>query len=213
MRCGLRNRVVIGVHAGSFRTVRGRTLLAVVADEVSFWKDESSALPDVETYRACMPSLASTGGMWIGISTPYRRLGLLHQKHRDHFGQDGDDVLVVQGNSKAFNLMLDAMLIESAMAADPESALAEWQGEFRSDIAQFLGDELIDGAVDNGRPLELSPRSNLRYVAFVDPSGGRGDSSRFASATRKATASSPTWCAASTRRSIRRRSPLGMQRC
>jgi len=26
--------------------------------------------------------------------TPYRRLGLLHQKYRDHFGVDSDDVLV-----------------------------------------------------------------------------------------------------------------------
>jgi len=24
--------------------------------------------------------------MLIGISTPYRRIGLLHQKHRDYFG-------------------------------------------------------------------------------------------------------------------------------
>jgi hypothetical protein len=37
--------------------------------------------------------------MLTGISTPYRRLGLLHQKHRDHFGVDDDNVLVVQGTS------------------------------------------------------------------------------------------------------------------
>src|SRR5262249_23473137 len=54
----LRNGVAIAVHAQSFRSVRGRTLLAVVADEISFWRDEASAVPDVETYRACLPSLA-----------------------------------------------------------------------------------------------------------------------------------------------------------
>src|SRR5262245_38738209 len=40
----LRNNVVIAVHSNSFRNVRGRTLLAVIADEMAFWRDESSAL-------------------------------------------------------------------------------------------------------------------------------------------------------------------------
>ena len=44
----------------SFRTARGQTLLAVVGDEVSYWKDESSAQPDVETYRAVLPSLVAS---------------------------------------------------------------------------------------------------------------------------------------------------------
>src|SRR5215831_16385712 len=99
----LRNGVVIAVHSNSYRTVRGRTLVACVLDEVSFWRDESTATPDTETYTAILPSLATTNGMLVGISTPYRKIGLLHQKWRDHFGVNGDDVLVVQGASKAFN--------------------------------------------------------------------------------------------------------------
>src|SRR5262245_8401732 len=74
----LANDVIIGVHVNNFRTVRGKTLLAAIFDEVSFWRDEVSATPDIETYRACMPSLIASGGMLIGISTPYRRMGLLH---------------------------------------------------------------------------------------------------------------------------------------
>jgi hypothetical protein len=58
----LANNIVIAVHVNSFRTVRGKTLLACIFDEVSFWKDEASALPDVETYRACLPSLIASGG-------------------------------------------------------------------------------------------------------------------------------------------------------
>jgi hypothetical protein len=99
----LHNSVIIGVHACSHRSVRGRTLLACIFDETAFWRDESSATPDVEVYRAVMPSLIASGGMLIGISTPYRRMGLLHAKHRDHFGQAGDDVLVVQGDAGTFN--------------------------------------------------------------------------------------------------------------
>jgi phage terminase large subunit-like protein len=92
----LKGDVIIGVHAGSYRTIRGRSLLAVIADETSFWRDSDSAQPDVEIYRACAPALAATKGMWIGISTGYRKSGLLYQRWRDHFGQDSSDILIVQ---------------------------------------------------------------------------------------------------------------------
>jgi phage terminase large subunit-like protein len=74
----LKNGVTIAVHSNSFRTVRGRTLIACIFDEVAFWRDEASAAPDIEVYRAVLPSLATTNGMLIGISTPYRKIGLLH---------------------------------------------------------------------------------------------------------------------------------------
>jgi hypothetical protein len=175
----LKGNIVIGVHAGSYRTVRGRTLLAVVGDETSFWRDESSASPDVEVYRACAPALAASGGVWVGISTPYRKLGLLYQRWRDHFAQSGDDVLVVQGSSRTFNGTLDPAVIERAKASDPEAGESEWEGGFRSDIAAFLSDESIEDAIDHARPLELpprsGPRSGLRYFGLCDPSGGRHD--------------------------------------
>ena len=113
----LNGNVVIGVHAGNYRTVRGRTLLAVVGDETSFWRDETSAQPDVEIFRACAPALAASDGMWVGISTGYRKLGLLYQKWRDHFGQNSDEVLVVQGDSATFNPTLKLAMIERARAA------------------------------------------------------------------------------------------------
>jgi len=40
--------------------------------------DEASASPDEEVYRAIKPGVATLpGGMLIGISTPYRKAGLL----------------------------------------------------------------------------------------------------------------------------------------
>jgi hypothetical protein len=99
-----------------------------------------------------MPSLIASDGMLVGISTPYRRMGLLHAKHRDHFGQPGDDVLVVQGDAGTFNPTLSAALIESHRASDPESAVAEWDAQFRTDIAQFLSEDLIELAIDRSRP-------------------------------------------------------------
>ncbi len=171
----LAGNIVVGMHANSYRTVRGRTLLACILDESAFFRDEASALPDVETYRAVVPALATTGGMLIGISSPYRRIGLLHQKHRDHFGQDDPDTLVVAGGSADFNPTINAKIIERARATDPEAAKAEWDGQFRSDIASLLDDAVIDAAIDHSRPMELPPRSGGVYSAFTDASAGRHD--------------------------------------
>jgi hypothetical protein len=150
------------------------TLVACIFDEVGIWRDEMSATPDVEVYRAVVPSLMTTKGMLIGISTPYRKIGLLHQKHREHFGQPSDDVLVVQGPSTAFNPNLTQAEIDAAIADDPEGASAEWEATFRSDLAFFLDDATIEAAIDRDRPPELPPRGH-HYSAFVDPSGGRHD--------------------------------------
>jgi Terminase large subunit, ATPase domain len=170
----LRNSISIGTHANSFRSIRGRTLLAAIFDEVALWRDEVSAVPDLEVYRAVLPALMTTKGMLIGISTPYRRTGLLYQKHRDHFGVASDDVLVIQGTSTQFNPTLTQAEIDAAVADDPEGATSEWEACFRSDLSAFFDEPTIEAAIDRGRPLELPPRTH-RYFAFVDPSGGRHD--------------------------------------
>jgi hypothetical protein len=100
---------------------------------------------------------------------------LLYQKHRDFFGVDDPDVLVVAGNAQRFNPTLDIGVIERARASDPESARSEWDGEFRIDISGYLDDATIEAAVNYGRPLELPPQPGLVYRCFVDASGGRHD--------------------------------------
>jgi hypothetical protein len=122
---------------------------------------------------------STTNGMLIGISTPYRKLGLLHQKHRDYFGKDDADTLVVQGSTQQFNPTLSDATIAAQRLADPTAAASEWDAEFRTDISSFLDDALVDAAVEHGRPLELPPvRGTYRlYQGFCDASGGTGHDS------------------------------------
>jgi hypothetical protein len=169
----LRRNITIAIHTNSFRSVRGRTLLAVVADEIAYWAADDSANPDVEVYRSVHPSLLASGGMLVAISSPYRKTGLLYQRHRDFYGSDSREVLVVQGPSLRFNPTLTAERIDRALRTDPEGNRAEWEASFRTDLAQFLADELIDQAVDHSRPLELPPRRGVKYAGFVDASAGR----------------------------------------
>jgi len=92
----LRSGIVISTHAASFRSIRGRTMLAVILDEVALWRQETSAASDIEVYRAVVPALARTKGPLIGISTPYMKSGLLFDKHRKFFSTDDPNVLIVQ---------------------------------------------------------------------------------------------------------------------
>jgi hypothetical protein len=167
----LRNGIVIATHTSSFRTIRGRTLVATVLDEVGFWFDDATARPDIETYRALLPALLTTNGMMVGISSPYRRSGLLYNKHKASFGVDDPDVLVVQGSSQTFNPLLSDAAIAAQRAADPIAAASEWDAEFRTDLVSFLDEALVEACIDHSRPLELPP-SGQRYQAFVDASGG-----------------------------------------
>lgn len=180
----LTNNVEIVVSTNSYRAVRGRTLACVILDEVAFWRDESSANPDEEVYAALLPGLATLpNSMLIGISTPYRRSGLLFTKWKDHYGQDDPDVLVVRGASTLFNPTLPASIIEKALAKDEEAASAEWLAEWRSDLADFVDRVVVERLVPPGCT-ERPPQHNLSYVAFVDPSGGSSDSMTLAIAHR-----------------------------
>lgn len=59
-------------------------------------------------------------------------------------------------------------------ADDPEAYRSEVLGEFRSGVATLFDPDAIEACVIPGRR-ELPPSSELRYSAFVDPSGGRRD--------------------------------------
>jgi hypothetical protein len=170
----LRNGNVITTLTSDYRTLRGRTLLLAILDEASFLRDDTSTMPDIEAARALLPGLSTTRGMLVILSSPYRRAGLLFQRHRDFFGEDGDRVLVVAGSSAQFNPTLDMEQIDAERANDPEGASAEYDGQFRRDSASFLDEASIEAAIDRSRPLELGPQSGIVYKAFTDPSGGVG---------------------------------------
>jgi hypothetical protein len=174
----LRNSVDVEVTTNNFKSVRGRPFALAVLDECAFYASETSATPDVELYQAITPGMATLlpNSMIVGISTPWRRAGLLHRKYKDHFGRDGD-VLVIVAPSTVLNPTLDPAIVQRALEADPAAARSEWLAEFRSDIASWLDIETIEGAVDVGvtvRPPIIG--GGIKYFSGCDPSGGRHDS-------------------------------------
>ncbi|MHC2281045.1 hypothetical protein ACVME8_007688 [Bradyrhizobium diazoefficiens] len=172
----LANFVDIQIGTNNFRSVRGRPILCAIFDECAFWRDDTSATPDEATYRAIMPALATIpGSMLIGISSPYKRSGLLWRKYRDYFGKNDQEILVIQAPTSFLNPTIPTSIIDAAVAEDPASAASEWLAQFRDDVAGFLDEASLEAAIERSRPLELPPRADLSYRCFVDASAGRHD--------------------------------------
>ena len=183
----LSNGIVIEVHTSSFRTIRGRTVVCAIEDELPFWPtDESSAEPDKEVLTALRPSLATTGGLLLCVSSPYGQRGALHAAFRDHFGRDDDaDVLVVQAESRFLNATIPQAVVDQALADDAAAAGAEWLAQFRTDLESLLSREALDAVVVRGR-FELAQQAGAGYAGFIDPSGGSSDSMTLGIAHRDA---------------------------
>jgi hypothetical protein len=177
----LDNRVVIEITTASFRTARGYSFAAVLADEVAFWRsDETSANPDVEIMRALRPGLANIpGSMLLIASSPYAKRGELYSAFRKHYGRDDARVLVWKAGTAEMNPSIDRAIIEEAYESDPEAARAEYGAEFRDDLADYISKEAIDAVVCWGRA-ELPPEPGQVYSAFCDPSGGVSDAMTLA---------------------------------
>jgi hypothetical protein len=149
-------------------------------DETAFWRSEESANPDIEVYNAILPSMITIpGSMLICISSAYRKAGLLYEKYRDHFGKDDPDILVVKGTTRDFNPNIPQSFIDGELDRDYEAAAAEYLSEWRSDLADYLPREVVEGVVIPGRR-ELPYDRHQRFAAFVDPSGGSLDSMTLA---------------------------------
>ena len=170
----LSNGVEVIVSQNDFRAVRGRAVALCICDELAFWRSENSASPDTEVFNAIKPGTMTLGGIIIGISSPHRKAGLLYEKWREHYGQDGD-VLVVRAPSIALNPLLDAKEIDAEIARDPAVGNSEWNALWRDDLATFISRDLIEAAVDSGVTVR-PPIQGVSYKCFIDPSGGVSDS-------------------------------------
>jgi hypothetical protein len=175
----LDGRVTIEVHTTNFRVVRGYTIVAAILDEIAFWRDETSANPDVEIVAALKPAMATVpGSIMLCASSPYARRGVLWRAWRRHYGKDGP-VLVWQAGTRTMNPTVPQAVIEEAYEEDPASAAAEYGAQFRTDVESYVAREVVEALVEPGC-FERAPLSGHRYSGFVDPSGGSQDSMTLA---------------------------------
>jgi len=169
----LSNRTAIEIMTASHKSIRGYTVAAAILDEIAFWSSEG-ANPDSEILSALRPAMATLGGKLIALSSPYARRGVLWDTYHKHFGKENKRVLVAQAPSLLMNPSLPKHVVDEAMESDPAAARAEYLAEFRTDVETFISREAAEAVTVPARH-EIPPIAGVKYVAFVDPSGGSKD--------------------------------------
>jgi hypothetical protein len=180
----LSNGIDIEIQAANWRHVRGATCVACCLDECAFLRNEAdSANRDEDLITALRPSLVTSGGPMLLISSPGTDQGVVYAIHKQHYGPQGDPlILVCQADSKSLNPKLDQARIDREFSLDPESAQSEWAGQFRVPISIYLSRALVERAVKPGQqdwlPQQHYPdRQPIHYVAFADMASGDGKDS------------------------------------
>jgi hypothetical protein len=150
----------------------------VVVDELAFFRTSDGNPVDTEMLRAVRPTLATTGGKLIVLSSPYGQTGTLWELHRQHFGRDESSTLVWVASAPAMHSGLPADYLARMAESDPEAFRSEVLGEFRTGIATFLDPDALSACVANRR--ELLPVPGITYRGFYDASGGARDAAAAA---------------------------------
>jgi hypothetical protein len=177
----LAHRVCIEVHTASFVSVRGYTVVAALLDELAFWPtDEAAATPDIEVIAAIRPAMATIPqAILLCASSPHARRGALWNAFRKHHGQNDDPVLVWQAATRTMNPSVPQAFIDEHIAEDPARAQSEYLAQFRSDLEQFISQQILDACVTRGT-YERPRQYQRSYFSFVDCSGGSSDSMTMA---------------------------------
>jgi hypothetical protein len=173
LSCG----IDVEVRASDYRTLRGPTYVCAIADELGFFPtDEYAASPDSAILDAVRPGLATTNGPLFLISSPYAKKGELWRIYHQHFGAQGDPlVLVAQGTSREFNPTLRQSVVDRALERDQASAQAEYLAQFRDDLESFVNAQAVAACIVPNL-FERPAQRGVQYCAFCDPSGGSVDS-------------------------------------
>src|SRR5262249_23483102 len=149
------------------QAIRGLRARVCVADEMAFFRSSEGFPTDTEMLRALRPTLATTGGKLIVLSSPYGQTGALWELHRRHYGRDDSATLVWQASAREMNSTLPADYLERMREDDPEAYRSEVLGEFRSAISPFFDPDALAACVVPERR-ELLPADGVSYRAFTD---------------------------------------------
>ena len=99
----LSNGVTVAAYPCRPASVRGLRARVVVLDELAFYRTSENLPMDVEMLRAVRPTLATTGGKLVILSSPYGQSGALYELHRRHYGRDDSTTLIWQATASEMN--------------------------------------------------------------------------------------------------------------
>jgi len=169
----LANGCTITVRPCRPESVRGIRSVVAVLDEAAYFRASDGYRTDTEMLRAIRPSLATTDGRLLVLSSPYHATGALWDLHRKHYGVEASDVLVWQAGSVDMNPTISRRVLERLRDDDPIAYESEVLAMFRTSSSALLSDEAVQSATAEW--IEREREEGHRYIGTCDPSGGRAD--------------------------------------
>ncbi len=174
-RIEFRNGAVLEIATNDASLVRGRSAIAVLGTEVSFWSTEGSS-SDEEVIAAATPSMAMVpppGGILMMSSSVHRKAGYMYSQWKELHGNDAAEDICWLSPSATMNSAIPPKVIEAAIRKDPQRAKADYLSVWRDDISDFPPMDALEAVTDFGVS-QRSPLPNVTYHAFCDAAGGTG---------------------------------------
>jgi hypothetical protein len=159
--------------------LRGFTALTVLIDEAAFLRTDDYVNADTAVLTAARPSLLTSAGPLVMISSAYAKQGELYEHWVKYFGPNGPpDILVGYATSRDLNPSLPQEEIDRAIERDRVANEAEYLSIWRSDLEGFIAREIVEACV--GDYVELMPQPGITYRCGVDHASGIDGGDSFA---------------------------------
>lgn len=169
----LKNGIIIGCYPCSRVSVRGRSAVAIICDEICFWRNEVTSIHnDEEVLAALRPSMASfSSSKLIKISTPNIKRGVVYEELQRRGELDYD---VWHLTTQELNPTVSDEFLEAERKRSPEDFNREYLAQFVDSVTALIDPELLARCVINGRR-ELPPVPGMPYAAAIDAGFRRSD--------------------------------------
>jgi hypothetical protein len=159
--------------------LRGLRCRAVILDELAYFQSSDDRPLDREAWFAAVPTISTTGGRIIAISSAGSPSGLMYDWFEKYYGSASPEMLVLRAPTSELNPTIDAAYLARIEREDPELFDAEFGAQFRAPRSALLEAEVINRALMPD-VREVPPRDGILYDAFCDMSGGRSDEAALA---------------------------------
>ena len=163
----LDNGITIGCYPCSYVAVRGVTIVAVICDEMAFWRhEETFANPEQEILDALRPGMATIlRPKLIKTSTPFKKEGVLWSEFQRRAGLNYP---VWQAPTPEMNPTVPHKVFQKARQLDEPKFRREYLAEFSENVTSWVDPEILQSSVQQNRT-KLPPLPDTPYFAAIDP--------------------------------------------
>jgi hypothetical protein len=171
------NNCVFQAIPASARASRGKAVVMLIMDELSFAIEGDANRGAAAIYQALSPSIAQFGkhGRILELSSPWLTDGLFYQHYCE--ATSGDYPFMQAENLPTWtvnpNLPWGCPFLEAELKRDPEKFWVEYGAQFAKNNSALLASEIVDTSVNKDRGI-LFPQRELMgtYVLALDPARG-----------------------------------------